>query len=87
MHLREAIKQCLQNRALKSTDLALKVVSLMHPVTFSTDTFHDTLERMVAEGEIQEVEYEILHTQRLKSIYFAKNAIITKVIMNGVQEL
>lgn len=87
MHLREAILQSIRDRALKGTDLAIRCVELMHPSTFSTDDFLKTLERMVASGEIIEIEYTLPNRpNQVKSIYMPKGTLIQKVMVDGVEE-
>lgn len=65
----------------------MKVVSLMHPSTFSTDDFLKTLDRMVAEGEILEIEYTLPgRPNQVKSIYMPKGTLIQSIMIDGCEE-
>ncbi len=78
----------MKGRALKSTDLAIRSVTMMHPATFSTNEFHSTIDRMVADGDLNEIEYTLPdRPHQIKSIYFPKGTVIESIKVNGCEVL
>lgn len=58
---------------LNGVDLALKVMSHLHPALFSREDYELVVQTMVETGEILEIEYILPQVDyRIKSMYFPK---------------
>lgn len=62
-----------KSTGIKGTELALKVITLVHPRTFESAEYITILNMLVHSGQILELEYIVPQTSyRIKSIYFPK---------------
>ena len=73
------------NQGVKGVELALKVMSLINPQKFQQEEFFRELNRLVAEGELVEIEYVLpIMEYRIKSMYFPKGTKVEIKVQNRV---
>lgn len=72
--LRETILALINaNSGLKAVELVCKVMGVVNPLMFKNIEYQDTLEQLLKEGEIVELEYILPQLNyRVKSLYFPK---------------
>jgi len=71
------LKAINDSQGIKNVELSLKVLSIILPLEFNTDEFHEELSYLVEEGEILEIEYTLPSMDyRIKSFYLPKGTSI-----------
>lgn len=59
------------HNGIRSTDLALAVMSQVNPQRFCTETYENTMRRLIEQGEIRTFEYAELERQsKINIMYF-----------------
>ena len=75
------------NYAIKNVDLALKVISKLHPTLFESKQYYLVLNEMVANKDIIELDYSTPDMEyRIKSIYFTKGTKFSLISLNSLKE-
>ena len=69
----EILKIVSSHNGIKSVELAMNIMSIINPLVFETEEFHNALSDLISSGEIIELEYiDPDIDYRIKSIYFKK---------------